>query len=206
MRRAVGPAVQPADGPGHHALPRGHEPRGGPADPQPVPLHPALGGRVPGQPARVGRVRAQAPGGAGAEPPPHAGGAPCAVLAWMRCTKPYQGIQVCAEVPGAQARRKRNRCHTLEGPTRARLGHCTRACQVVEVQGAVCENCVGETGCFHTGQALWCSYYASLLDCVLTMCLLACCRRPIVRTCRLQQQRGCHVVAVPSAVLRCASG
>ena len=41
---AVGPAVQRADGHGGHPLPGGHDPRRGPADSQPVPLHPALGG------------------------------------------------------------------------------------------------------------------------------------------------------------------
>ena len=48
------------------AVPCRHDARGGPAHPQPLPLHPALGERVHRQPARVGRVRAQARRGAGA--------------------------------------------------------------------------------------------------------------------------------------------
>jgi pre-mRNA-processing factor 8 len=41
---AVRPALQHADRHGRHALPRRHVARRGPADPQPVPLHLALGG------------------------------------------------------------------------------------------------------------------------------------------------------------------
>ena len=68
------PEVQHADGHGRDALPQRHVQRHRPAHPQPVPLHPALGGGVHRLAARVGRVRAEAAGGAGAEPPVNAGG------------------------------------------------------------------------------------------------------------------------------------
>ena len=62
------PALLEADRRGHHALPLGHEPRRGPTDPQPLQVHVALGVRVRGLAARVGRVCAQATGGERAEP------------------------------------------------------------------------------------------------------------------------------------------
>ena len=66
------PALLEADRRRHHPFPLGHEPRRGPTDPQPLPVHVALGVRVCGLAARVGRVRAQAAGGERAEPTAHA--------------------------------------------------------------------------------------------------------------------------------------
>ena len=71
---AVGPEVRGPDRPGRDALPRRDDPRGGGPDPDAVPVHPALGGRVRRLAARLGRVRAQARRGAGAEPAPDARG------------------------------------------------------------------------------------------------------------------------------------